>query len=92
MYLILIPPLPYLTPRRIKETRKNRVKRIIFSVDAVYAMAHSLHNQILEECCKNHLHFKDKDQITKVKDFLAEDSLQFHVYRPILLIRIIYLT
>ena len=55
-------------------------------------MAHSLHNQILEECCKNHLHFKDKDQITKVKDFLAEDSLQFHVYRPILLIRIIYLT
>lgn len=40
---------------------------ILFSlVDAVYAMAHSLHNLVLDECCTRSKDYHSKEEALKV--------------------------
>lgn len=39
-------------------------------VDAVYAMAHSLHNLVLDVCCNNSKYFHSKEEALKVHNLL----------------------
>ena len=38
----------------------SKLSIFLFLVDAVYAMAHSLHNLILDECCSQFKYLKEK--------------------------------
>ena len=37
-----------------------------FEVDAVYAMAHSLHNLVLDVCCNNTMFYQTREEALKV--------------------------
>jgi hypothetical protein len=53
-----------------------KVNKLYFlSVDAVYAMAHSLHNLVLEQCCPNFHRALDRETVLEVSRAHDRDTV-----------------